>query len=337
MAFSYKVYGLRVQSDSRIPALRPVDVCPEDGSESVDVRVWLNRLPDWAEDPSDEDALRYRSTNRALTVWALKRNGWYRLQYCDGTVFLVDPQGGEIWSRWDATATLEDTATYLVGPVLGFVLRLRGFCCLHSSAVRVGREIIAFCGRARAGKSTTAAAFAEMGYSVVSDDILAVIEREGTYWVEPGYPRLCLWPDSATALYGPDAPLPRITPATGYNDWWDKVYLDLASGGKQFQNQPLPLSAIYLLDERAEGADAPKVESVPPSLAVVKLAGNTYMNYLLDPDLRRREFQFLGRMAAAIPLRRVTPQADPSCLPRLCEAILADHASLEPKCVERSL
>lgn len=329
MERAYSVYGLRVLADAAIPGLLPADI-----TDRIDVRVWLNRMPPWWDARSaTADDVWYRSPavnqqgKPRLTVWKVK-SGWYRLQYHDATEFLVDPEGGEIWCAWPPGAAEEDPAPYLAGPVMGFVLRLRGVCCLHASAVRIGQKAIVFSGPARAGKSTTAAAFGKLGHPVVSDDISALVEREQAFFVQSGYPRLCLWPDAAASLYGSSERLPRIAPEDGINNRWDKRYLDLTSDGYRFQTQSLPLSAIYLLDQRAAGAPRPAIEAVSASSAVVRLAANTYMNYLLDSALRSKEFTFLSRMVSGIPVRRVVPQADASCLPELCEAILKDHHAL---------
>ena len=246
MSWGYCVYGLRVLSDGPIPGL-----LPSDGTDTIDIRVWLNRMPSWWEEHSKEtETVWYTSPavdgrgQPRLIVWKLNAS-WYRLLYFDGTEFLVDPTGGELWSRWPTAATLRDTATYLIGPVMGFILRIRGVCCLHASAASTGQTIIAFAGPPHAGKSTTAAAFAKLGYPVVSDDILALQQEEDGVLVRPGYPRICLWPDATTSLYGASHHLPRITPEEGINDWWDKRYLDLTSSdGHWFQTQSLPLSAI---------------------------------------------------------------------------------------------
>jgi hypothetical protein len=330
MERAYSVYGLRVLADAGIPGLLPSDI----DTDRIDVRIRLNRMPPWWEARSaTTDAVWYRSPavdergQPVLTVWKVK-SGWYRLQYWDTSEFLVAPEGGEIWCAWPPGATAEDPMPYLAGPVLGFVLRLRGVCCLHASAVRIGQKIVAFSGPAHAGKSTTAAAFGKLGYAVVSDDITALVEREQSFFVQSGYPRLCLWPDAAESLYGPSEQLPRIAPEDGINGRWDKRYRDLTSGGYQFQTQSLPLSAIYLLGERAEGAPHPAIETVSACSALVTLSANTYMNYLLDSTLRSKEFAFLSRVVSVLPVRRVIPQADASCLPRLCEAILKDYDGL---------
>ena len=58
-----------------------------------------------------------------------------------------------------------------------------------------------------AGKSTTAAAFAKLGYPVLSDDLLALSDTGGTWVVEAGYPGLRLWPDSVGPLLAHDDPV----------------------------------------------------------------------------------------------------------------------------------
>ena len=181
----------------------------------------------------------------------LAGGGYYRLLYSDGTEFIVDRTGTRIWATWPDTLTLEDMATYLLGPVLGFVLRLRGITCLHASAVAIGDQAIAFLGTAGAGKSTAAVAFAERGYPALSDDVAALSDQEHTFFVQPGYPLLRLWPSTIATLYGPMDTLPRLTPT------WDKRYLDLTQNGYRFQQEPLPLAAIYILDERRPDPTAP--------------------------------------------------------------------------------
>jgi len=316
---AYRIYGFRVSADLPIPGL-PTACDPQPG----DIRIRLNRMPPWWDGrPQAADTVWYSGPH--LTVWKLEQPGWYRLLYRDHTEFVIDPHAGEVWSRWPSTATLEDSATYLRGPVMGFILRLRKICCLHASGVVVDRKILAFAGPPGAGKSTTAAAFANLGYPVLSDDIVAMQHRDGEFWALPGYPHLCLWPDSAAALGSPD--LPRITPAGGSSDWWDKSYLDLLARG-QFQMQPMPLGAVYLLQARSAASDCPKTHALSAAAATSALAFNTYMKYLLDRSLRTEEFHFLNTLYSKVPVRGVVPHADPSALNRLCETIVEDYRRL---------
>jgi hypothetical protein len=222
---------------------------------------------------------------------------------------------------WPENYAFEDATTYLLGPVLGFILRLRGITCLHASAIAVGGQAIAVVGFPGAGKSTTAAAFARCGYCVLSDDVVALIDRRDHFLVPPGYPRVNLWPDSVRALFGFEDALPCISPT------WDKRYLALGENGHRFERKSLPLGAIYVLDGRSNSL-TPQIEDFAGTQAFLTLMTNTYVNYLLDRDMRRRDFDILSRVAAGVPVRLVSPPGDPARLPELCEAISSDALRL---------
>jgi hypothetical protein len=257
----------------------------------------------------------------SLRVWRLAGGAYFRLRYSDGTEFLVDREGSEAWATWPDSSTLEDTATYLLGPVLGFVLRLRGITCLHASAVTVGDRAIALLGPPSAGKSTTAAEFSRMGHPVLADDIVALSERDAIVRVQPAYPQLRLWPESVALLYGAADALPRLTPT------WDKRALDLTRNGCRFQEQPLPLAAIYVLAERSPDPE-PRMEGLQGRESLLTLLANTYVGYLLDAAMRAHEFESLGRLVSRVPVRRVIPSADPAQVSRLCARIVDDCEAL---------
>jgi hypothetical protein len=210
----------------------------------------------------------------------------------------------------------------LLGPILGFVLTLRGTTCLHASAVAFDNKAVALLGPRSAGKSTTAAAFARLGYSVLTDDVVAIDDRGDSFLIQPGYPRLRLWADSVGALFGAGDALPLLTPN------WDKRYLDLTSRDYQFQQKPLPLAAVYILGERSDDSSAPFVEAVSANTGMMSLVVNSYATYLKDKKMRAQEFDLLSRISARVPLRRVTPHADAAHLSRLCEIIIDDFQTV---------
>jgi hypothetical protein len=250
---------------------------------------------------------------------------WYfRLHYRDDTKYVVDAQGTHIWGAWPETVTTEDALTYLVGPVLGFALRLRGVTALHASAVAVDGRCVILVGDAGAGKSTAAAAFAVLGYPILTEDIAALEDGGDRFRVQPGYPRVNLWPASAALLFGSAETLPRICPR---HPTWDKRYLDLTQDGYRFQAEPLPLGAVYFLSGRRDDVVAPYAEPVAAPEALLTLVAHTYTNYLLDKSLRAREFEVLSRLVRHVPVRRVVPHAAPTRIWELCDAILADFAS----------
>src|SRR5205809_392892 len=52
----------------------------------------------------------------ALRAWKLNEGAYYRLDYVDGTEVVIDGEGRGIWATAPRSATVEDTATYLLGP-----------------------------------------------------------------------------------------------------------------------------------------------------------------------------------------------------------------------------
>ena len=318
MFASHVVYGLRVAANIALPGLLRSD------SDAYDVRIYLK---DWSTFPilfSESVEILYASPEDGLPgepnlrVGVLPGGNYFGFFYRDEVRFAVERQGREIWGDWPENYALEDACTYLLGPVLGFVLRLRGVTCLHASAVAVDGQAIALVGSPGAGKSTIAAAFAQRGFSVISDDVVALAEGGKNFRVQPGYPRLNLWSDSVRALFGSDEALPRITPT------WDKRYLELGDNGFGFAANPLPLGAIYVLGTREGDLTTPVIDDIAGSNALQELVTNTYVNYLLDREMRSREFDVLTRLVVRMPIRRVRAPADYSAVLGLLEAIAND-------------
>jgi hypothetical protein len=314
------VYGLRIEVDVPLPGLPVQSV-----TQGVDVRVRLNDgsvIPPAT--PTATDKVLYSSSNfdqkghTTLRVVLLGGGTSYGFFYSDGARFTIDGMGRNVSAYWPENYTLEDACTYLLGPVIAFALQLRGVTCLHASAIALEDRAIALFGLAGAGKSTTAAAFAIQGFSVLADDVAVLADLGDLFLVQPGYPRINLWPDSVRTLFGAEDVLPRITPT------WGKRYLPLDHDRNRFQSNPLPLGAIYILGEREAGLTEPVIEEMVGGETLITLAANTYVNYLLDSGMRAREFDVLSRVLAGVPVRRVRPTADPSKVFALCESIAAD-------------
>ena len=259
-----------------------------------------------------------------LKIWNLAQGKFLRLAYPDGMQFWMDREGTKIWAVWPATSSLEDAASYFLGPVLGLVLRLRGVTCLHASAVEIHGRAAVFPGQEGAGKSTTAAALARRGHAVLSDDVVALAERDGAFFVLPAYPYLSLWADSVKMLYGAEEALPAFSPN------FDKRMLSLASNHLRFEEQALPLGAVFLLGERSSEERAPWIETLDLRESLVSLVVNSYATNLLESEMREREFLLLGRMAAAVPVRRLHAHEDAQRLDALCQLVEDTFEDLKP-------
>ena len=328
MAFTYFVYGLRLLSNLPIPGLTEIT-----SALPPDVCVHLQSNPQTGKfDPTTEQlkyVTPYQDRNGAdvLHVWEVEPNKSLRFDYSDGMQFIVAADTYEVWATWPSTLTVDDAAIYLLGPILGIILRLRGVICLHASAVSLGDQAVAFVGPAGFGKSTTAALFAQQGHSIMCDDLVALSCKEQVF-VQSAYPRLRLWPSAVNFLYGSPDALPKLVDS---DPLWDKCYLDLVNCANDFQIRPLPLAAIYILEQRSEHFTAPTIEDVTANDALISLVANTYANYFLDKKMRSAEFKTLARIVSEIPIRRLVPHADPQRLPDLYQAVVNDFAQVSTR------
>jgi hypothetical protein len=218
---------------------------------------------------------------------------FFHIAYADGTEFVISHAGDRVFGRWQPPLTLEYTLTYVMGPILGIVLRRHGLTCLHASAVAWNGRAVMFVGPVGAGKSTTAAAaVTKHGAQMLTDDIVVVRRSERGHLVEPGQTWLRLWESSVRLLFGDDAVLPLLTPN------WDKCYLDASRGF----SLAAPLERICFLRGLAPlDSDAPLLAPVSPREALMLLAANTYGGRFVYSAERRDEFRMLSDLARVVP------------------------------------
>ena len=313
----HRAAGLTIAADRALPGFVPLADSPSGGSvhgpaNDKDVRMHLETRPHWHGVPV---VLVHRASNLDTSgqpVVTVSRSAeGFHFSYADGTRVWIDGRGTDVWCTWPSTASLEDTCTYLCGPILGLVLRLRGSLAFHASAVQFGAAAIGFVGPHGAGKSTLAAALAARGCAIVTDDVLHV-RREGSAWLaEPFASMLKLWPDGAElALQRSD--LPRI--AAG----WDKRAL-VPDDRIPAVDDALPLAALFCF---AEPDARPGIEPIPAASALVRLAADTSAAHLLDREMRAAEFQALAALVRDIPCWSLTPPDSPRDHPRFVDQIL---------------
>ena len=310
----HRLYCFVVEADQPIPGLATVD---EEGAPEL--RISIGRVPEEVFPSAAEEpwyvSPRMTPAEEPTVVVHRREDGAFRLRYADGCEYHVDAGGTRVACTWPAHFTVEDAATYLLGPVFGLVLRLRGIPSLHASAVAVNGVAVALVGPAGAGKSTTAAALAARGHPLLGDDVLALEASADGVAARPAYPHLRLWPDIVPALLGPGAELPPLTPN------WDKRGMRL---DEAFHPHPLPLGAVYVLCAREAGAEAPRLEPMGAMDAVLELVANGYVGWFPDRAAQARELEVLGRVARTVPAAWAIPSADPARLGELCGMIEAD-------------
>jgi hypothetical protein len=321
VSFYYSVSGLSIRSNSFIPNLEPADsfnAVPDleifigfgprqlDGTDPTSARLaYVSDITDAAGQP-------------AVKFWELHAGMFLHIAYSDGTSFWFDRAGTTLWATFPGTSSLESTALYLLGPVFALLLRYRGMVCLHASAVAQKGRAVAFVGPEEAGKSTTAAALAQRGFAVLSDDVVPLQERDGTFFALPGSPHLRLWPESVEMLFGHQSSLPHLLPD------WEKRRLSAGDHNSDFCEQPSELGTIYVLNRRSQDAPAPCIGPLDQQTALMALVANSYTSRLIDLRMRAEELTLLGRLVSRIPVRQLTPHADAARLNDLCDLICED-------------
>jgi len=321
--FTYSVFGLSLHSNQPIPTL----ISAKASSRTPHVRIHIGVSPQAANDArAGPEELIYSSPyldesgNPFLRVRRSGSDAPLRLSYSNGMQFWLDQEGGNVWISWPDGCSFEDVATYLLGPVLGVLLRLRRTVCLHASAMALEGQSVACVGPPGAGKSTTAAILAQRGWSVVSDDVVALAEERGAFCILPAYPYLCLWPDSVAMLYGSGYRVPRFTPQ------WEKRRLTVGKLSEEkikFEQRALPLAAIYLLDERTSNSD-PILALVSRRTALMTLVANSYATRILNRKMRVEEFAVLGRLVASVGIRSLKVPQDGKGFQALHDLIRAE-------------
>jgi hypothetical protein len=238
--------------------------------------------------------------------------------------FLISPDARTIEYHSLEKATDESLTTYLLGQVLSFSLLSRGYEPLHATAVVIDGEAVALLGDCGYGKSTLGAAFVARGIPVLTDDVLALEMRGGRWMAHAGPPRLKLFPSVARRL------LARTAASRLHADT-SKLILPLA--GAQANDHAVPLGALYVLPdpEKRSGRAQARINVAPLDgqqafLALVRSAFN-----LIQVDRARlaNQFDVATRLVRDVPMRRLTYRRRLSLLNFVCDAVIADMATLK--------
>jgi hypothetical protein len=317
MTYRYAAYGLTLESNVPLPS-----VSGDSGHAPADVAVRLTESDQIQAPGLPGERVWYASPERDeqdvpwLTVW---RGDGFRFVYGEGAEFLVGLDGATVAGRWRQPLTVSDAASYVLGPVLAFALRLRGVVPLHAGAIVADGAALLFAGPAGAGKSSTVAAAGARGCAVLSDDVVPVRVMAGAIIASPGFPRISVWDDTASAIIGPpSAHLPPWSASYG------KRCLDLPEHGFRFCDRPAPVGAIYLLE--APGAPDLQVRRLSAREALLALAANTYGGYLLDRRMRAAEFDVLAAVAQRVTVSTLRFGGDLIQIIDSCAELLASRA-----------
>ena len=216
-----------------------------------------------------------------------------------------------------------DVRTFLFGTMLGLLCHRRELFPLHASCVVVAGRAIAISGVSGSGKSTLAAALVRRGHRLVSDDVCAIdAGAAGGPVVRPAFPRVKLWQDSLAAMG-------VATDGLHANRFGQNKYYLRFSDPAEFQAEPVPLGAVYLLDPlTAPVAGREGIRRLGTMQAVTELHDQIYrkrtaLRWGRAADL----FAAVGKIVAAADVHRLTRGPDLAGLDGMVRQIEAQAAA----------
>ena len=293
MASLYSAFALTVRSD--VPL---IELPPGSGEPDVEVRIESLDIP-----RPDADAWNVVATAAEARGWA-PAGGAFRVR--GGNEIVIDPMPG---------ADPRALRLAIVGPLLGVILAQRGRFVLHASSVVIDGAAAAFAGPSGRGKSTLVAALTRAGHPLIADDMTVIDPSGETPLVQPGFPRVKLWPDSATALAHDVDALPMLHPDR------TKRSLEVAAS---FHPAPVPLARCYLLED----GDEESVSDLAGSEAVLSLVKTTYQaSWMHETGVSGANLLQCGALVRSGVVRRLKRRRSFEALPDVIRFIESDVRS----------
>lgn len=305
----YRVYGLTIVSKRELPGL------PESDSPSPQDAVTLT-FRSCSADVLTNASNRDRAGDRRIIVGNTQAG--VSITYPDRNLkFSIASNGRFIRVDHAESKPAEEMLAYLTGPILGFVLRLRGAVSLHAGAVALGERCVALVGENGAGKSTLVSHLVRNGYSLVTDDVLPVTLRGDGLLAHSGYPGVRLWADIVhAASVDPKDLRPLIS-------GWEKKVWDLTRAPGRFRYGRFPIAGIFLLNRSTERNDVFATPLGAPD-ALVRLCANTYPNpdYPITREQRANELKVLSRLVEQVGVYELHYPDDLTAVSAVAQSIL---------------
>jgi hypothetical protein len=284
-------YGLRIQSDFLL--LDPIEPIDE-----PDVTVRLSSLA--------EVSVEANQGNEILVSlpWGLK---------------LLVRAGREVVVDVPAEVDLAVVRAHVLGAAMACVLRQRGCLVVHASCVAKGERAFAFLGGSGWGKSTLASLFHRQGYSLLTDDVMAIRMDGPVPLAVPSFPEVKLLPDAAAAVGISDEGVPMLQSLS---------YKNIQRLDRHFATHPIPLTHLYIL----RVGEVRDISPVPGPLAFTELIQHSRATKTMADQVFMK--QHFHQCSALVKTVRFSYLQRPRSLEQLPELVALIEAHLQRSEVE---
>lgn len=277
--FTYQAYGLHILSEVPCPELHA-----EDGlAFPPDVTIRL-------EPPVAEVSLSigedYFQVSPGLFHLTIPKVARYTVK--DGNSISIQPQAG---------TPIDQVRLFMLGSSMGALLYQRGLFPLHGSAVSTRWGAMIFVGPQGMGKSTLAAHFLRRGYSLLSDDVCAIVPSADQVRVLPALAQVRLCEDAYSRLGQPADAQFNV----------DKFVVPVRHA---YCRQSAPLRAIHLLENQEE--DHPQFSPIRGFDRIRCLLENLYRpEYLKGQSTQNDLLRMAGSIAQQTEVIQASRRRDP--------------------------
>jgi hypothetical protein len=251
----YEAFGFKINSDIALPEL----IQTESGV-TADVEI---RYKDLSEE--------WDSLSLGEKQVAVARKGYFIFKVPENAIFRVSG-GKHIFISPLPGSTEDKIRLFVLGTCMGALLLQNRILPLHGSAVVKDGKAYAFVGESGAGKSTLTSVIMKEGYTLLTDDLIALSFKEGVPYVIPAYPQQKLWENSI---------LQFSMNKEEYKPLADRETKYAVPRSSEFHREPAPLTGIFELTVHQEQSDV-LLERVTPLEQIQLLYRHTFRQFLIE-------------------------------------------------------
>lgn len=292
--YYYRIYGLTLESELACPGFVAVS------EAKPEVFVKMGEVPDRLEGISVSGFKFQANPDHVLTKGVRAR-----MLVSKGNRVTIQPKEG--------------THEYVVRSLfmawgLGALLHQRNIFPLHGSVVSLGNECVAFCAPSGTGKSSLAALFAKRGYTILDDNIAAIVLVDGVYMVHPGAPVIKVPHDVFEKSGDSFASLGTFQP------FLDKYAVEVR---QEFPVKPQPLKKIYVLTRSGQAGFA--LSPLSGASRFDSLMKNTFcLQFLRGMNKFSQHFRTVQSLANQLPMVEVQLPVWPTPYTSVAEMLVQD-------------
>jgi len=206
--------------------------------------------------------------------------------------------------------------------VFSFLLQSKKIFTLHAAAVACEGKAVIFLGGNGYGKSTLASFFLQQNHTLISDDVLPIVEKKGKTWVLPASPSMNLSAKSVRRLGC------QIKDPSGLQEHFRKHRYSLSDLNLKFCSEEIPLGAVYFIDRPTQDPQEQAlvaIKPVSPSRALLDLLGNTRANTMIELSVQGFVMKMYSNLVAKVPIWHLQYPRKFEFLPVVYEKILHER------------